>query len=93
MSEVYLTTEKTDLYMRTVSEVITKNKMNVNKKMVEIGMAVHYPFQRGCEDYAALEKVAKKNKHGVWADPSFDLPWNYREKQVNTIQWWAFNGF
>jgi micrococcal nuclease len=81
-SEITLTSEKTDLYLRTVSEVITKNKVNVNKKMVELGLAVHYKFQKGCDEYADLESVARKNKLGVWADSGFQMPWDYREKNV-----------
>jgi endonuclease YncB( thermonuclease family) len=101
-TEVTLTSEKIDLYLRTVSEVITKaGKVNVNKKMVELGMAVHYKFQKGCDEYAELEKVAKKSQKGVWADSSFVMPWDYREQQVsrpklfflNPTQYFIFNRF
>lgn len=81
-SDVTLNVDKIDLYGRVVAEIITKAKINVNKKMVEIGQAVHYPFQKGCDAYADLEKTAKKNKIGVWSDPTFQLPWTYRENNV-----------
>jgi endonuclease YncB( thermonuclease family) len=64
-AEVTLSGGKTDLYGRTVSEILNKDKQNVNKKMVELGLAVHYMFQRGCEEYGQIEKSAKKAKLGV----------------------------
>ena len=55
--------------------------MNINRKMVESGMAVYYPFQSGCKEFQDLESVPKKNKVGVWADSNFELPWNYRRRE------------
>ena len=48
--------------------------------MVEIGLAIHYPFQKGCLDYKDLERQAKSTKSGVWSDPNFEMPWDYRER-------------
>ena len=81
-SEVTLNGDKTDLYHRTVAEIINKSKINVNKKMVEIGYAVFYPFQKGCSEYAELEKVARKSLLGVWSDSKFQAPWDYRAQNV-----------
>jgi len=69
-----------DLYGRTVSEIVNNKGVNVNKKMTEIGMVIWYPFQKGCDAFSALEKEAKKAKKGVWADNTFEKPWDYRKR-------------
>ncbi len=43
-------------------------------------MVVWYKFQKGCDDYKEIEKKAKKSKLGIWSDPSFEMPWDYRTK-------------
>jgi hypothetical protein len=68
------------LYGRTVAEVINQKNVNINRKMVEIGLAIYYPFQKGCLDYKDLERQAKSTKSGVWSDPNFEMPWDYRER-------------
>lgn len=62
--------------------------VNVNKKMTELGYVVHYPFQKGCNQYAELEKTAKSKKVGVWSDPQFEMPWKYRERMVTYFNFW-----
>ena len=81
-SEVKLAGEKIDLYGRTVAEVINKAGVNVNKKMMELGLVVFYPFQKGCNDYKFVESVAKTAKSGVWSDKNFELPGDYRTRMV-----------
>lgn len=55
--------------------------------MVEIGYVVHYKFQKGCNDYALLEKGAQSSKLGVWGDSKFEMPWDYRQRMVNLIDY------
>lgn len=81
-SEVTLNGSVIDLYGRTVAEVITAKGVNVNKKMTELGLVIHYPFQKGCNHYQDLENKAKKDKKGVWSDSKFEKPWDYRKRMV-----------
>lgn len=48
--------------------------------MIELGMVLFYPFQSGCKEFQQLESQFKKNKVGVWSDPKFELPWEYRRR-------------
>lgn len=52
-----------DKYKREISSCESRG-ININKKMVEIGWAVAYT--RYTKEYTAAEKLAKKNKVGVW---------------------------
>ena len=72
-----------DVYKRTLAEVINSQGVNVNKRLVEEGMALVYPFSKsGCSaDYSSLEKVAQENKMGVWSDESFVKPWVFRKQR------------
>jgi hypothetical protein len=79
-SVVKLSGSQTDLYGRTVAEVINNKAINTNKKMTELGLVVWYKFQKGCDEYRELEKKAKKSKIGIWSDPNFEMPWEYRTR-------------
>jgi len=69
-----------DQYNRILGEVFNKQSVNVNKKMVETGMAVLYmQSQKECVDYGQIEKEAKRIKAGVWSDPNFELPFLWRK--------------
>lgn len=52
-----------DKYKREVSTCESRG-ININKKMVEIGWAVAYT--RYTKEYSEVEKLAKKNKIGIW---------------------------
>ncbi len=82
-TNVTLNGSTTDLYNRTISQIINNKGININKIMVEIGLAVVYPFQKGCNDFKKIEEVAKKSKIGVWSDPKFEMPWDYRKHNVH----------
>ena len=69
------------MYNRTLAEIININGININKKMVESGMAIYYPFQNGCKEYQELESFPKKSKIGLWSDANFELPWDYRKRE------------
>ena len=57
--------DKKDLYGRSVAEIFDKKGTNINKQMTQLGLVVHYPFQKGCNQYQDLEKAAKAKKVGV----------------------------
>jgi endonuclease YncB( thermonuclease family) len=68
------------MYGRTLAEIVNIKGVNINRKMVENGMAIYYPFQSGCKDFQALETSPRKAKTGVWSDPKFEAPWEYRKR-------------
>lgn len=85
-SKVKLVIDKVDLYGRTIAEVINYKNENVNKKLTELGLAAHYYFQKGCDDYKTIEKKVKTAKLGIWSDEKFQMPWDYRKNMVCLIQ-------
>lgn len=69
-----------DQYGRILGEIYSKTGINVNKKMVETGMAVlYFQSQPACSDYHQIERTAKATKTGVWSDPDFVMPFFWRK--------------
>jgi len=54
--------------------------LNINQEMVRRGMAWHFIRYSDDEALAALEKEARKNRIGLWADPNPVAPWEFRRK-------------
>jgi endonuclease YncB( thermonuclease family) len=79
-SKVTLKGQKKDKYRRTLALVVNSEGVNVNLKMIEIGMAALYPYQSGCNDFKSMERQAKNSATGIWSDSSFELPWEYRRR-------------
>lgn len=72
---------ETDKYGRTVAVVLI-NGINVNKAMVKDGWAWVYRkyFKNGfCSDWLGLERQARNQKIGLWADPHVIPPWEWRK--------------
>ena len=70
------------MYNRTLAEVVNSNGTNVNLKMMEDGMVMFYPYQKGCSEYRSMEAEANKTKKGIWVDKNFEKPWDYRKRAV-----------
>ncbi|WP_080932665.1 thermonuclease family protein [Xanthomonas albilineans] len=66
-----------DHYGRTLGTVYI-GKMNVNTEMVKQGMA--WVYRRYVTDLSLLriEGEAKRDRRGLWADPSPVPPWEFR---------------
>lgn len=79
-SKVTLIGSKLDMYNRTLAEVVNSNGTNTNLQMMEEGMVVFYPYQKGCKEFRDMEAKAQKGKKGVWQDKNFEKPWDYRKK-------------
>ncbi|MEO1295744.1 MAG: thermonuclease family protein [Cyanobacteria bacterium J06636_16] len=82
--EVSLTIVDEDRYGRSVAEVYTPDGAYVNRQMVEAGAAVVYDqYLDRCGANAdallAAEEQAQASGVGVWRDPLFVLPWEYRQ--------------
>ena len=73
-----------DQYGRTLAEVYNPDDGFINLQMVESGDAVVYPREIDrCGDNTdlllAAEEKAKVARVGVWGDPAFVMPWDYRQ--------------
>lgn len=72
-----------DRYGRTVG-VVLSGSTNINQSLIENGLAWQYsryckePF---CDDWKALEKQARDNEIGLWADNNPTPPWQWRKEQ------------
>jgi micrococcal nuclease len=71
--------ESKDRYGRVLGDIYIDN-LNVNHEMVRRGMAWHFIRYSDDETLAALEKEARKNRIGLWADPNPVAPWKFRSK-------------
>ena len=77
-SKVTLAGYTLDKYKRILAVVINNKNVKVNNKQLEDGMAVFYPKQSGCNEYKELEKKVQPTHKGVYGDPNFVNPWDYR---------------
>jgi micrococcal nuclease len=59
---------KYDRYHRLIAEVILEDGRNLNKLLVENGLAWHYKKYSKDKSYAELETIARQNKIGLWTD-------------------------
>lgn len=81
---VLLTVTDTDKYGRKVSEVRLPNGTLIQTILVQEGLALVYrDYLKKCPSAAEIEQAearAKQNLRGVWGDPKFTPPWEYRKK-------------
>jgi endonuclease YncB( thermonuclease family) len=80
--EVTLHTFGKDKYGRTIGEVILPDGTNVNHTLVKDGWCWWYrkyaPRDRVLEQ---LEKDAREERKGLWADPQPVPPWEWRKRR------------
>ena len=76
--------DKVDRYGRTIGKVMV-GSIDCNLRQVALGMAWHfkkYANERPVDEtkqYAAAEKTARAEKHGLWTDPHAMAPWEWRD--------------
>lgn len=63
---------------RLLAVLITRKNINVNASMIVSGYAWHFKKYSKDPYYAGLEKQARKERVGLWADPNPVPPWEYR---------------
>ncbi|MBK8621046.1 MAG: thermonuclease family protein [Saprospiraceae bacterium] len=71
---------KYDRNKRLIAEIILQNGVNVNKELVDNGLAWHFKKYSDNEEYAELELKARNNRIGIWSEPNPTAPWNWRKK-------------
>lgn len=71
---------KPDRYGRWIAELFYKNQ-NLNKALVRKGLAWHFTKYSKSENYADLERIARKKKEGLWQDAHPIAPWDWRKRK------------
>ena len=67
---------------RLIAEVYYK-KENINKALVNSGLAMHFKQYSKNKEYDQLEKQAKENSVGMWSLPNVIAPWDFRKQKSN----------
>lgn len=67
-----------DRYGRVVAEIMLPNGQNLNELLVKEGLAWHYTQYSNSLILAKLQREAKQQRRGLWADPNPVAPWEHR---------------
>ena len=77
---VKVTYKSKDRYKRILG-IVYYDGQDINLIMVQQGMAWHYSYYDRTEEYAEVEKQARRLKIGLWADPDPIPPYEYRQSK------------
>lgn len=79
---VQLTITDTDQYKRKIAEVRLPDGTLVQEILIKEGLAMVYqPYLKNCPSAALIQQAeakAKQSSRGIWNDPKFLPPWQYR---------------
>lgn len=70
--------KKRDQYGRVLGVIMTSDSLNVNEELIRVGYAWNYKYSKNAF-FAELEKEARLNKRGLWADEDPINPWQWRK--------------
>ncbi|MCG6911424.1 MAG: thermonuclease family protein [Deltaproteobacteria bacterium] len=70
----------TDRYGRIIGFVFVGDK-NLNKALLEAGLAWHYKKYNRDPALAKLEYEARSAKRGLWVEPDPVAPWEWRRRK------------
>ena len=76
--QVRVESTKQDRYRRILT-TIWLNGTNINHHLVACGAAWQYVKYSECRDLAALQTQARKQRIGLWRNPSILPPWHFRK--------------
>ena len=80
---VHIVLHGTDYYGRLLGEIYDNNGQNINKEMVQFGLAWVYRRAVQNAQWLKLDRTAKKKRVGLWRGHFPTPPWQYR-KQTTT---------
>lgn len=75
---------KKDRNKRLIAEIILQNGKNINKELVNKGLAWHFKKYSKDNSYDILEKQARKLKIGLWKDKNPIAPWDWRKSRKSS---------
>jgi micrococcal nuclease len=68
-----------DRYNRSLGVVLLDNGQNLNKALLEAGLAWHYKYFDDSKELSQLEQSARANKIGLWSMKDPIAPWEFRK--------------
>lgn len=71
-----------DKYDREIATVVFRDE-NINKHMLEKGLAWHYKAFSRNPEYNLVETMSKNERRGLWSSYKPTPPWVWREKHTN----------
>lgn len=88
---VHIKVHGKDKYKRTLGTVYNiiifscgnERLYDINREMIERGMAWYYPFAKKNPEYQKAQERAKANKKGLWTDKNPIAPWDFRKLNRN----------
>lgn len=78
---VTVTYTQTDRYGRVLGRVVTTNGIEANRYMVQNGAAWVYDQYNTDPSLPALQREARAQKRGLWADSQPVSPWEWRHRE------------
>jgi endonuclease YncB( thermonuclease family) len=72
---------KRDRNGRVIGIVFNEAGQELNRALVEAGLAWHYKKYSDDDSYDALERQAREAKRGLWADEDPMPPWEWRKRR------------
>lgn len=79
---VLLTITDTDQYKRKIGEVRLPDGTFIQQVLIREGLAMVYrPYLKNCPSANIVQQAeteAKNSRRGIWGDPKFTPPWEYR---------------
>lgn len=69
---------KRDRNGRIIGVVFNEKEENLNKALIEAGLAWHYKKYSSDPIYGQLETISRLKKIGLWQDPNPIAPWEWR---------------
>ena len=71
--------EKRDQYGRILAYVFVDDTLNINAALVKAGLAWNYKYSKN-KEFKALQREARKDRKGLWADDNPVNPWKWRKQ-------------
>jgi len=68
-----------DQYGRMVCEIILPNGVSLNEEILRNGFGWHYKEYSNDPKWAALEENARAARIGLWSEPPYQAPWDWRK--------------
>jgi endonuclease YncB( thermonuclease family) len=68
-----------DRYNRTLGIVFLEDGRNLNKALLEAGLAWHYKYFDDSKEMFQLEQTARAKKVGLWSMKDPIAPWEFRK--------------
>ena len=82
VKDITIQTYGTNKYGRTLADVLLQDSTNVNHELVKEGWCWWYrKYAPGDTVLEELEKPAREERKGLWADPHPVPPWEWRKRK------------